>query len=108
MTILSDTYAQRLTTGIVVTCLALSVISFGLRIYARSVSAAKLWWDDYWMALPMLICIAMSTSDFIGLVYGSGEHQGDLDTLTVQKFMKVGRLSRLVFSARLMQSGTLY
>ncbi|XDG04634.1 hypothetical protein ABKA04_004249 [Annulohypoxylon sp. FPYF3050] len=69
MTILSDTYAQRLTTGIVVTCLALSVISFGLRIYARSVSAAKL-------------------CDFIGLVYGSGEHQGDLDTLTVQKFMK--------------------
>ncbi|KAI0880613.1 uncharacterized protein GGS22DRAFT_174350 [Annulohypoxylon maeteangense] len=88
MTSVSNTYAQRLTTGIVVTCLALSVISFGLRIYARKVSAANLWWDDYWMSLPMLICIAMSTNDFVGLVYGSGQHQADLDNQTVQSFMK--------------------
>ncbi|KAI0164555.1 hypothetical protein GGR52DRAFT_560366 [Hypoxylon sp. FL1284] len=83
-----DTYAQRLTTGIVVTCLGLSVVSFGLRIYARKTSAAKLWWDDYWMTVPMVICVAMSTSDFIGLVNGSGEHQADLDPDTVVTFMK--------------------
>ncbi|KAI2466651.1 hypothetical protein F4781DRAFT_404983 [Annulohypoxylon bovei var. microspora] len=88
MTAITNTYAQRLTTGIVVTCLALSIISFGLRIYARKKSAAKLWWDDYWMTLPMIICVAMSTNDFVGLVYGSGEHQADLDEQTVQKFMK--------------------
>ncbi|XXH03343.1 hypothetical protein Hte_009741 [Hypoxylon texense] len=83
-----DTYAQRLTTGIVVTCLGLSVLSFGLRLYARRASAAKLWWDDYWMSLPMLICIAMSTNDFVGLVNGSGQHQADLDKTTVETFMK--------------------
>ncbi|KAI1389371.1 uncharacterized protein F4822DRAFT_198577 [Hypoxylon trugodes] len=83
-----DTHSQRLTVGIVITCLAFSILSFGLRIYARSASAAKLWWDDYWMCLPMLICIAMSTNDFVGLVYGSGQHQADLDEETVIKFMK--------------------
>ncbi|KAI6092006.1 hypothetical protein F4821DRAFT_154973 [Hypoxylon rubiginosum] len=83
-----DTYAQRLTTGIVVTCLALSVLSFGLRLYARKASAAKLWWDDYWMSLPMVICVAMSTNDFVGLVHGSGQHQSDLDPETVETFMK--------------------
>ncbi|KAI5860888.1 hypothetical protein GGS23DRAFT_579367 [Durotheca rogersii] len=83
-----DTHAQRLTIGIVVVCLGMSVLSFGLRIYARSVSAAKLWWDDYWMALPMLVCIAMSTNDFIGLVYGSGKHQAELDEDVVMAFMK--------------------
>ncbi|KAI1372871.1 hypothetical protein F4677DRAFT_431002 [Hypoxylon crocopeplum] len=88
MAAIIDTNAQRLTTGIVVTCLTLSVTTFGLRIYARNVSAAKLWWDDYWMSVPMLICIAMSTSDFVGLVYGSGQHQADLDEDTVMTFMK--------------------
>ncbi|KAI0377292.1 hypothetical protein F5Y04DRAFT_285077 [Hypomontagnella monticulosa] len=88
MTAIIDTYAQRLTTGIVVTCLGLSVLSFALRLYARSISAAKLWWDDYWMSLPMIICIAMSTNDFIGLVNGSGTHQSELDKETVMRFMK--------------------
>lgn len=89
MAVVADTYAQRLTTGIVVTCLTLSVLSFGLRIYARKVSAAKLWWDDYWMTIPMVICIAMSTCDFIGVVHGSGQHQAELDEQTVLTFMKV-------------------
>ncbi|KAI0842427.1 hypothetical protein F5Y06DRAFT_257600 [Hypoxylon sp. FL0890] len=88
MTSLTETYAQRLTTGIVITCLALSVISFVLRIYSRRVTAAQLWWDDYWMCLPMLICIAMSTNDFVGLAYGSGQHQADLSKETVENFMK--------------------
>ncbi|KAI1773585.1 hypothetical protein F4818DRAFT_423121 [Hypoxylon cercidicola] len=88
MAVVVDTYAERLTTGIVLTCLGLSVLSFGLRLYARRASGAKLWWDDYWMSLPMLICIAMSTNDFIGLVNGSGQHQIDLDEPTVERFMK--------------------
>jgi hypothetical protein len=62
-----DLYNQRLTTGIVVTCLALATISFVLRIYARVVTHAKLWYDDYWMFLVMALCIAMSTSDFVGM-----------------------------------------
>ncbi|OTB01439.1 hypothetical protein M426DRAFT_14464 [Hypoxylon sp. CI-4A] len=88
MEIYFDTYAQRLTTGIVLTCLTLSVLSFGLRLYARNVSGAKLWWDDYWMFAPMIICIAMSTNDFIGLAYGSGKHEADLDEDMVTGFMK--------------------
>ncbi|KAI0006635.1 hypothetical protein F4779DRAFT_629677 [Xylariaceae sp. FL0662B] len=79
---------QRLTIGVVVTCLALSIITFGLRIYARKATAAKLWWDDYWMIFVMVICIAMSASDFVGLAYGSGIHQSDLDEGTVLTFKK--------------------
>ncbi|KAI1084937.1 hypothetical protein F5B20DRAFT_120769 [Whalleya microplaca] len=84
----AESQNQRLTIGIVVTCLALSAISFGLRIYARNATAAKLWWDDYWMIIVMLICVAMSTSDFVGLAYGSGIHQSVLDELTVLTFKK--------------------
>ncbi|KAJ9144184.1 Integral membrane protein [Pleurostoma richardsiae] len=81
-------YNQRLTIGIVVTCLTFSILSFGLRLYARVLSAAKLWYDDYWMVGVMAVCISMSASDFIGLAYGSGRHEATLDTDTVTTFMK--------------------
>ncbi|KAH9884555.1 hypothetical protein F4778DRAFT_787663 [Xylariomycetidae sp. FL2044] len=79
---------QRLTIGVVVTCLVLSALSFGLRIYARVATSAKLWWDDYWMIWVMLICIAASTSDFVGLAKGSGIHQEVLPVDEVISFMK--------------------
>ncbi len=104
-------YNQRLTIGVVVTCLLLSVLSFGLRIYARTISAAKLWYDDYWMVFVMVICFAMSACDFTGtyprgptidswqlltsaltctgLKYGSGQHQVDLEISDLLSFMKV-------------------
>ncbi|KAI5928374.1 hypothetical protein F4810DRAFT_1123 [Camillea tinctor] len=79
---------QRLTIGVVVTCLALSLLSFGLRIYARFVTHAKLWWDDYWMFWVTAICITASVMDFVGLAFGSGVHQADLDKATVLQFTK--------------------
>jgi len=57
----SSTGNRRLTIGIVGTCLGLSLISFGLRIHARLVSAAKLY---YCMMFVVVLCCAMSTSDF--------------------------------------------
>jgi len=57
---------RRLTIGVVVTCLMLSIISFSLRIYGRMYSRAKLWLDDYWMMGVMVLCFAMSACDFVG------------------------------------------
>ena len=41
------TYNQNLIIAITTLVLALSYISYGLRLYARRVSGAKVWWDDY-------------------------------------------------------------
>ncbi len=57
---------QRLTIGVVVACLALSILTFCLRIYCRMVSSAKLWWDDYWMCFVMVLCFGMTACDLIG------------------------------------------
>ncbi|KAK8135481.1 hypothetical protein PG984_003421 [Apiospora sp. TS-2023a] len=88
MTNADEIQNQRLTVGIMVTCLALAAASFALRIYARATTAAKLWYDDYWMAVVMVVSVAMSTSILLGLAYGSGTHQRYLAEDTVQSFKK--------------------
>ena len=59
-------YRQNLTIGIITTCLALSTLTFGLRIYSRIVSGAKLWWDDYWMCGVMVVVSALSAALYAG------------------------------------------
>ena len=41
------TYNQNLIIAITTLVLALAYISYALRLYARRVSGAKVWWDDY-------------------------------------------------------------
>ncbi|CAJ2506924.1 Uu.00g081100.m01.CDS01 [Anthostomella pinea] len=79
---------QRLTIGVVTSCLALALLSFVLRIYARYTTQAKLWWDDYWMFWVMALCISMSTMDFVMLSLGSGVHQDALPAGEVLTFIK--------------------
>ncbi|KAI1430480.1 hypothetical protein GGR50DRAFT_237547 [Xylaria sp. CBS 124048] len=76
----------RLTIGVVTSLLALSTISFILRIWARLSTKAQLWWDDYWMTWVMIVCIGASTIDYIGLRNGSGIHQDELSPATVTRF----------------------
>lgn len=47
-------YHQRLIIAIETLFKALSLISFGLRLWARHISKAKLWWDDYIMGLALV------------------------------------------------------
>ncbi|KAI0460464.1 hypothetical protein F5B21DRAFT_10066 [Xylaria acuta] len=79
----------QLTLGVVISLLILSLISFGLRIWARFATGARLWVDDYWMVWVMAVCITMSIFDFLGLVYGSGVHQVDLPLDTAVMFVKL-------------------
>lgn len=57
---------RQLTIGVTVVCLGLSIISLVLRVRARLTTAAKLWWDDYWMMLVLAVCFGMSANDFVG------------------------------------------
>ncbi|CAK7226667.1 hypothetical protein SCUCBS95973_006276 [Sporothrix curviconia] len=83
-----EDYNRRLTLGVVTTCLLLSVVSFVARLYARTRSAAKLWYDDYWMCFVMVLCFAMSAGDYTGLAFGSGQHQADLRVEEFTSFLK--------------------
>ncbi|KAI1823070.1 hypothetical protein F4861DRAFT_351656 [Xylaria intraflava] len=76
----------RLTLGVVTSLLFLSTLSFVLRIWARFSTKALLWWDDYWMMWVMVVCIAASTIDYVGLRNGSGIHQSSLSPATVTRF----------------------
>ena len=93
-----ENYNRQLTLGVVTTCLILSVISFAARLYARIRSAAKLWYDDYWMCFVMLMCFAMSACDYTGLVFGSGQHQADLPVETFTNFLKVRKEIKLIIA----------
>ncbi|OAA61919.1 integral membrane protein [Niveomyces insectorum RCEF 264] len=83
-----ENHNLRLTLGVVTTCLILAMISFVFRLYARLTTAAKLWYDDYWMCFVMLLCFAMTACDYAGLSFGSGQHQANLDRAKVLHFMK--------------------
>ncbi|KAI1335158.1 hypothetical protein F5Y15DRAFT_258122 [Xylariaceae sp. FL0016] len=89
---------QRLTIGVVVSCLVLSIASFSLRIIARYITKAKLWWDDYWMFWVMAICIVASVLDFLLLAFGSGSHQADLPEETVLLFTKTLYVYMLIWA----------
>ncbi|KAL8659146.1 MAG: hypothetical protein Q9202_007261 [Teloschistes flavicans] len=77
-------YHQRLIIAIETLFKALSLISFGLRLWARHISKAKLWWDDYIMGLALRIRalkvnpqIFASMPGVVGLIalhYGLGSH----------------------------------
>ncbi|KAK8017412.1 hypothetical protein PG993_013738 [Apiospora rasikravindrae] len=89
MTNAEEIHKQHLTVGVMTTCLVLATASYALRVYARLTTAAKIWYDDWWMSVVMVISVAMSTSIFLGLDFGSGTHQQYLPEETVQSFKKV-------------------
>ncbi|KAI0199646.1 hypothetical protein F4808DRAFT_203130 [Astrocystis sublimbata] len=89
----------QLTLGVTISLLILSTISFGLRIWARFATGARLWWDDYWMFWVMAVCVLMSTFDFLLLSYGSGVHQMDLAPETATMFIKLLWFYMLVWAA---------
>ena len=47
-------YNQNLIIAITTLVLVLAYVSYGLRLYARRVSGAKVWWDDYMIAAGLV------------------------------------------------------
>ena len=48
------TYNQNLIIAITTLVLVLAYASYALRLYARRVSGAKVWWDDYMVAAGLV------------------------------------------------------
>lgn len=52
-----NAYRRHLIVGVTIFCEILGPMSFGLRIWARRISKAELWWDDYVMSLGLVISL---------------------------------------------------
>lgn len=64
-------YNQNLIIAITTLVLILAYVSFGLRLYARRVSGAKVWWDDYTIAAGLVrYRQRLLIFSELGLVYG--------------------------------------
>ena len=44
------TYNQQLIISVTTVVLVLAFLSYGLRLYARRIAGAKVWWDDHMIA----------------------------------------------------------
>ncbi len=47
-------YRQRLVLGVTITILMLAIISYALRLYAKRITAASVWWDDYMIGVGLV------------------------------------------------------
>lgn len=48
------TYRQHLILGVSITTMGLAMISYALRLYAKRITAAKVWWDDYVIGIGLV------------------------------------------------------
>ena len=69
--------------------LAFCFITFGLRLWARKMMKLHLGPDDYSMIFVLMVCVAMSTSDLVGIRFGSGVHSANLPEDDVMNFQIV-------------------
>lgn len=47
-------YHRHMVIGVTTFCQILGVLAFGLRLWARRISIANLWWDDYLMGVGLV------------------------------------------------------
>lgn len=63
-------YRQHLVIGVTTFCEILGPVSFGLRLWARRISKADLWWDDYVMSLGLVISMRSAKPNTVKLTMG--------------------------------------
>ena len=61
------TYRQHLIIGVTTTILLLAILSYGLRLYAKRITAANVWWDDYVIGIGLLFAIIPCVSNYVGM-----------------------------------------
>lgn len=57
------TYRQHLILGVTTTILILAILSYALRLYAKRITAANVWWDDYTIGVG-LVCANVVSCHF--------------------------------------------
>ncbi|KAJ5802122.1 uncharacterized protein N7503_004572 [Penicillium pulvis] len=60
--------------GVCVTMIVLAVLATALRIWARVMTKAKLWWDDWLCIVGLIFAIMPSIFDFVQINNGFGRH----------------------------------
>lgn len=114
-------YHQELIVGFATALTALATASYGLRIWARHLSATSYWWDDLVMGIALLGAWSIAIINYvgewltlvhpkrsfaevsIGVSYGLGQHAEIVGKSNVQKYLIVRLLQsiRSVLSAHL-------
>ncbi|KAM0805101.1 hypothetical protein BDR22DRAFT_817585 [Usnea florida] len=92
----NDIYYQSRTAGIyggTITLIIVAAIAVALRLTARSISAANLWWDDWTLVIALFLNIALSTGYWIQVSKGGlGRHTtavgGPIDEQGISNFFK--------------------
>ncbi|MCJ1379282.1 hypothetical protein MMC17_002383 [Xylographa soralifera] len=74
--------------GVTTAVLILAVISYALRLYARRISGARIWLDDYTIGIGLLLSFVPYVCNYVGLQYGFGKHAVDVDAEDVETYLK--------------------
>ena len=61
------TQRQHMIIGVTTTILLLAIISYGLRLYAKRITAATVWWDDYTIGVGLAFAIIPCICNYVGM-----------------------------------------
>ena len=61
------TERQHLIIGVTTTILLLAIISYGLRLYAKRITAATVWWDDYAIGIGLAFAVIPCICNYVGM-----------------------------------------
>ncbi|QKX54326.1 uncharacterized protein TRUGW13939_01412 [Talaromyces rugulosus] len=74
--------------GVCVLLIIVSLVTTGLRLYARHLVRLKLWWDDWFCLIGLPFALLSMIFDFVQVKYGFGKHA---DTLSPEALVNYGR-----------------
>ena len=60
------TFRQHVIIRVTTTILVLALLSYGLRLYAKRITAAHIWWDDYLIGIGLLFATIPCICNYVG------------------------------------------
>ena len=60
------TFRQHVVIGVTTTILVLAILSYGLRLYAKRITAAHVWWDDYLIGVGLSFAVIPCICNYVG------------------------------------------
>ena len=81
----------------IATIMVLAILSVLLRLFARSISGAKLRWDDFFIILALVMTIGLDINSFYSIKYGAGRHMITLTLDEITSFVKTDQATQILF-----------
>ena len=60
------TFRQQVIIRVTTTILVLAMLSYGLRLYAKRITAAHIWWDDYLIGIGLSFATIPCICNYVG------------------------------------------